>query len=149
MEEIQEFKQKINQDIQKSDWKRRHSTNLVCSVQQSCWAPNYQKRKKVLKEITSRFKPYPKRNDSISKKHFFISFALLICFHYIYLFILEKKAIGGKPRKRKFFYLPREITENVPSLREWTRLIAYGVGQTSIQGNRDASSKEHVRTLHK
>jgi hypothetical protein len=45
--------------------------------------------------------------------------------------------------------LPHAITESVPPFKEWTRLIAYGVGQKSIQVNRDASSEELVRTLNK
>ena len=108
------------------------------------------KGKQALKETTSGFKPYPKSNDLTKKgeksKILFHVVDLLSIFPYLFL---EDEAICGKTRRRTFFCLPHAITDSVPPFREWTRLIAYGVGQKSIQVNRDASSEELVRTLNK
>ncbi len=122
--------------------------NLFAQYNKVAGQQTSKKGKQALKETKSGFKPYPKSNDLTKKSKIFIYFTLLICYHYI-CFFLEDEAIGGKTRIRTFFYLPHAITDSVPPFKEWTRLIAYGVGQKSIQVNRDASSEELVRTLNK
>ena len=69
----------------------------------------------------------------------------------ILLVFLEEETVtrGWKGNKRKFFCLPHALSESVPPVREWTRLIGYGVGQKAIQVHHDSSSAELVETLYK